>query len=227
MNLRSAASFPAISDDQTDGDVTVGGTGKRMFDIGFVFVTLPLLIPLLALIAAAIRLFCGGQVLFRQKRVGLNGDVFYCLKFRTMVLNAEEKLDALIESDPAARAEYEKTHKLRNDPRILPVIGNLLRRSSLDELPQFINVLRGDMSVVGPRPVMRAEFEILDDPHAQAYMSARPGITGRWQVSGRNELDFSERAALDEAYVRDWSFRHDVRIILNTVIVLVMCKGAY
>ncbi len=197
----------------------VGGMTKRAFDIFFAFFAiLAFLLPAIA-IAIALKVFSRGPVLFAHERVGHDGKTFFCLKFRTMVVGAEERLEALLASDMEAAAEFAKTRKLREDPRVVPYIGALLRKLSLDELPQFINVLMGDMSVVGPRPVTRDEI----DAHygvLHPYVRARPGITGAWQVSGRNDLGYDERVTLDARYVNGWSFASDFSIILRTAIVL-------
>lgn len=206
--------------------VATGGTGKRLFDIVFSIVALLTFLPLMLVIAIGLKAISPGPLLFGHERVGHNGRKFRCLKFRTMVVDADKRLDRLLETDPEAAAEFAKTRKLRNDPRIVPVLGSLLRRLSLDELPQFVNVLLGHMSVVGPRPV--TEDEIRDHYGAQhAYMDARPGITGLWQVSGRNEIGYAKRVDLDETYVTTWSFRTDLLIVLKTVAVLCRQRNGY
>ena len=153
----------------------------------------------------------------------LGGAEFACLKFRTMVPDAEARLKDLLERDPDARRQWQADHKLDNDPRITR-FGNFMRRSSLDELPQLLNVLRGDMSLVGPRPVTRAELQRYGKDDA-SYLALRPGLTGKWQVSGRNDISYAGRVALDSAYARDFSIRGDVTILLQTVGVVLGATG--
>lgn len=197
---------------------------KRAFDIVFSILALLFFAPVLLGIAALLKLREGGSVFFAHERVGRGGRRFRCLKFRTMVPDAEERLAAILKSDPVARAEWEASRKLTNDPRI-SCLGNFLRRTSLDELPQFINVLRGDMSVVGPRPIV-AEEMVLYREHIVDYLAVRPGVTGLWQVSGRSDTTFDERVALDSRYVRSLSLVQDLRIVVRTVGVLLNQKGA-
>lgn len=206
--------------------VAVGGRRKRAFDI--VFATLGLLGSgiLFLVVAVVLRLTSRGPVFFRHERVGLNGETFMCLKFRTMHCNADEILAKTLATSPEAREEWREYRKLKNDPRIIPVVGNFLRKTSLDELPQLINVLRGDMSIVGPRPVTPEEIGLYGE-YAREVLTVRPGVTGLWQVSGRNWLTFDQRVALDTSYVRSWSMFADGRIIVRTVAVLLTGQGAY
>ncbi|MEO1798460.1 MAG: sugar transferase [Pseudomonadota bacterium] len=206
--------------------VAVGGRRKRAFDI--VFATLGLLGSgiLFLVVAVVLRLTSRGPVFFRHERVGLNGETFMCLKFRTMHCNADEILAKTLATSPEAREEWREYRKLKNDPRIIPVVGNFLRKTSLDELPQLINVLRGDMSIVGPRPVTPEEIGLYGE-YAWEVLTVRPGVTGLWQVSGRNWLTFDQRVALDTSYVRSWSMFADGRIIVRTVAVLLTGQGAY
>ena len=198
---------------------------KRALDLfGAAVLLLALAVPL-CLIALLVRAD-GGPALFAHRRVGRGGASFDCLKFRTMVPDAEARLAALLESDPAARAEWQATRKLRNDPRIT-WIGRFLRASSLDELPQLINVLRGEMSLVGPRPVPAAELAACYGAAAEHYRSVRPGITGPWQVSGRNDTSYAQRVALDVAYATRPSLREDLRILLRTPAAVLLRRGAY
>jgi lipopolysaccharide/colanic/teichoic acid biosynthesis glycosyltransferase len=170
--------------------------------------------PLLLGIFAIIRIFDRGPAIFSQVRIGRDGRVFMIYKFRSMLL-----------SDPAAAAEWRSFQKLRNDPRITP-IGRFLRRSSLDELPQLLNILRGDMSIIGPRPVAPDELQRYG-ANAHLYMAVRPGVLGLWQVRGRNKLTYAQRVALDAEYVRTWSILADLRILLEAVPVVLLGKGAY
>lgn len=168
----------------------------------------------------------GGPAIYRHKRVGRGGKEFFCLKFRSMVVNSDEVLRDLLEKDPVARLEWNTTFKLRNDPRITR-FGRFIRKTSLDELPQFWNVLRGDMSIVGPRPVVRKELDIYYGAHAQTYFKVRPGITGPWQVGGRSDLSYPERVALDTNYVKNWTIRGDLLLIAKTVGVVFHRRGSY
>lgn len=199
--------------------------GKRLLDVLTALVVLVLLSPLFIAVALAVVLTSRGPVFYRQTRVGRNGRTFPCIKFRTMVRDAEERLMQLLEASPEVAREYLQTFKLKADPRPTR-IGRFLRRSSLDELPQFLNVLVGHMSVVGPRPIVQAELDLYGE-HATAYLSVHPGITGAWQVSGRSETTYSERVALDREYVTTQSLRRDLAIMLRTVKVMIRRTGAY
>jgi Undecaprenyl-phosphate galactose phosphotransferase WbaP len=197
---------------------------KRSFDITVALLLLILCLPLFTVLALQIRR-SGGPAFFGHSRIGHQGRAFPCYKFRTMVPNSAEVLEALLSHDANARAEWEREFKLRNDPRITPV-GAFLRRTSLDELPQLWNVLRGDMSLVGPRPVIGEELARYGDD-ASYYLQVRPGMTGLWQVSGRNNVDYGTRVALDAWYVRNWSLWNDIVILVKTVRVVLAREGAY
>lgn len=197
---------------------------KRGLDITL---TVPLLLslsPFFAVVALLVRRD-GGPVLFGHQRVGLRGRPFACLKFRTMVVDADVVLRELLERDPEARAEWARDFKLRNDVRIT-AMGRFLRRTSLDELPQLWNVLRGEMSLVGPRPVVEQELERYGGD-VDYYLMTKPGITGLWQVSARNDVDYAQRVSLDVSYVQQWSLSQDLAILLKTVGVVVRREGAY
>jgi Undecaprenyl-phosphate galactose phosphotransferase WbaP len=182
-------------------------------------------LPLMVVVALAIYVQDGGPVVFAHKRVGRGGRPFYCLKFRSMAKDAEARLSELLANDAEARAEWAKDHKLKNDPRITP-LGRFLRKSSLDELPQLFNVLRGEMSLVGPRPPLPGEVEQYErDVHRRLLV--RPGMTGLWQVSGRSDLSWSESVRLDLYYVDNWSLVSDVVIMLKTIRAVVASAGAY
>ncbi len=168
----------------------------------------------------------GSPAIYKHTRVGRHGKEFSCLKFRSMVVDSDRVLSALLAKDPAAREEWEEFHKLRNDPRITR-FGQFIRKTSLDELPQFWNVLLGDMSLVGPRPVVRKELEERYGLHAPIYTSVRPGITGLWQISGRSNLSYAERVALDSHYVHNWSIGTDLIILFRTVSVVLRGTGSY
>lgn len=197
---------------------------KRLFDITASTVLLVLLLPLMLWTAIRIRRD-GGHAIFAHHRVGRQGRRFPCFKFRSMVTDAEERLQTLLEESPELKAQWDRDHKIKDDPRISPV-GHFLRRTSLDELPQLFNVLRGEMSLVGPRPVIAAELERYGDD-AQYYLMVRPGITGLWQVSGRNDVDYDTRVYLDTWYVKNWSMWYDIAILFKTLRVVIRRDGAY
>jgi undecaprenyl-phosphate galactose phosphotransferase len=199
---------------------------KRTFDLVSVVAMLVLFSPIMLAVALAVRLTTGKQVIYGHTRIGRDGQEFKCYKFRSMVTNADEVLKQLLETDPQALAEWNRDFKLKNDPRITRV-GRFIRKTSLDELPQFWNVLRGDMSVVGPRPVVRQELDRYYAAAREHYLSVPPGLTGLWQVSGRNDMDYTERVQLDRHYVDNWSVWTDFTIVMRTVGVMVGRKGAY
>ncbi len=197
---------------------------KRIFDIAAALVLLMLLALPFVYVACLIRRD-GGPAIFAHTRVGLSGREFACFKFRTMRVDSEEQLRLLLASDPGVREEWERDFKLRNDPRITS-IGQFLRQTSLDELPQLFNVIRGEMSLVGPRPVIKAELARYGSD-VDYFLMVRPGITGLWQVSGRNEVDYDTRVYLDTWYVKNWSMWYDVAILFKTIKVVFQRKGAY
>ncbi|MDO5757783.1 MAG: sugar transferase [Rhodobacterales bacterium] len=198
---------------------------KRGFDIIGATLILLFFLPVFMLVAFLILLLHGRPVFFSHTRIGRGDAPFPCLKFRTMHCDAERRLAACLVADPARQLEWAEGQKLRHDPRILGV-GRLLRKSSLDELPQLINVLRGDMSLVGPRPIISEEKSKYGDDFT-AYAVLRPGITGLWQVSGRNHTTYDERVALDMHYAETRTMAGDLRILLRTVAVVVTGYGAY
>lgn len=197
---------------------------KRLFDLSVAVTLLVGLFPLLLFLTLAIRR-SGPGVFFGHTRIGQNGQKFKCYKFRTMVPNAQEVLEKLLASDPAARAEWDRDFKLRNDPRVTPV-GAFLRKTSLDELPQLWNVVKGEMSLVGPRPVTEAELNKYADKK-DFFLEAKPGMTGLWQVSGRNDVTYEERVQLDAWYARNWQLWYDIVILMKTVRVVFGDKSAY
>lgn len=205
-------------------DRPVGGPAKRVLDVIVASVALAALSPLFLFVAILLRLTDPGPVFFGHKRVGLGGKSFRCLKFRTMCVDADAVLARLLASDPLVAAEWEATRKLRRDPRISR-IGRVLRDYSIDELPQLINVIRGEMSLVGPRPVVTSELTRYGNA-AVHYLSARPGITGLWQVSGRSDTTYRMRVALDARYVTDWSLMGDIVILLRTVPAVLAARGS-
>jgi exopolysaccharide production protein ExoY len=197
----------------------------RAIDFTVALVALALFAPLMLLIALAIRILDPGPVFFAHRRMGRNGGTFRCLKFRTMVVDAEARLQEYLAADPEAMREWQLDHKLRRDPRITP-LGNFLRRSSLDELPQLFNVLMGQMSLVGPRPIVAAEAQRYGRYFAH-YCDVRPGMTGLWQVSGRNDVSYRRRVAMDVAYCRTKSVTLYLWIIVRTVPAVLAPKGSY
>ena len=211
------------------GYASVARTGRvqwlGMTYAAIAFVALVLLIPLMTMIALAIFLQDGGPVIFAHRRVGQGRRMFPCLKFRTMAKDADVRLAELLANDPEARAEWEMDHKLRNDPRVTP-LGRILRKSSLDELPQLINVIRGEMSLVGPRPIVEAEIPKYGR-RIRDYYAVKPGLTGLWQVSGRNDTSYRSRVAMDCVYARSKSLRMDLWIMLATVPAVLLRKGSY
>ena len=204
-----------------------GRTLKRIGDIIFSFVVLTLGSPIFILIGILVKLSSPGSVFYIQKRVGRNYREFGCIKFRTMYKDADDLLPNLLEKYPLMRKEFEKDFKLRQDPRITK-LGRFLRRSSLDELPQFFNVLKGEMSVVGPRPIVSNEITKYS-LFMEEVISVRPGLTGLWQVSGRNNLSYIKRVELDLLYARNRNFLLDLEIIILTLGVLLfpMDRGAF
>lgn len=198
-----------------DLSAPIGVLPKRIIDIALALSGIILLAPLLVICYLLTIATSSGPVLFRHRRVGFNGKHFDCLKFRTMLVDAPERLHHLLESDPMAAREWAETRKLRRDPRIT-AIGAILRKSSLDELPQLFNVLKGDMSIVGPRPITDEELERYA-ASVSAYLACRPGITGLWQVSGRSTTTYDKRVACDAFYAQNWSIALDVKILIVTV----------
>jgi Undecaprenyl-phosphate galactose phosphotransferase WbaP len=198
---------------------------KRLIDLTLIFICLPILLPLFALIAFAIKLDSPGPVFYTQKRIGHNGQEIRMWKFRSMVLEAEAVLKNYLDRDPVMRAEWGQNFKLKRDPRITRV-GNILRRTSLDELPQLWNVIRREMSLIGPRPIVSEEIPLYQDDF-EIYKQVLPGMTGMWQISGRNDLSYTERVGLDVYYVQNWSIWLDLHILLHTMITALQAKGAY
>lgn len=198
---------------------------KKIFDKIFSFSILVMLLPLLLFIALLIKLTSRGPVFYKQKRIGYGGRYFYLYKFRTMVINADEVLEKVLRENPEMREEFLTLNKLTHDPRITK-IGKVLRKTSLDELPQFINVLRGEMSIIGPRPITDRDIYIYLT-NLDYITKLPPGLTGLWQVSGRNDLPIEERVKLDRYYVDNLSFPLDLKILFKTLFVIVKGTGAY
>ena len=198
---------------------------KRQMDLFLVIFGGLFILPLLLLIALAVKLSSPGPVLYRHRRIGRNGKYFDAFKFRSMVMDADKKLKEVLDADPRLREEWEASHKLKNDPRITK-IGRILRRTSFDEFPQLINILKGEMSLVGPRPVTDPEIEKYGE-NARRVLTVKPGLTGLWQVSGRSDTDYSERVSYDLYYLQSWSVWLDLWILFRTPGVILRGKGAY
>ncbi len=214
---------PAIPSIRQTTD-SVGGLGKRMLDLGLVIVALVLLMPLMLGVALLVKLTSRGPALFGHDRIGFGGRRFRCWKFRTMVADGDQVLEEHFRRFPAERAVWLAERKLRRDPRITP-LGSVLRKLSVDELPQLYNILLGQMSLVGPRPVVADELENYGDSTSH-YLRTRPGLTGLWQISGRNDTSYRKRVLLDRLYVRRWSMMLDIRIILMTIPAVLSSRGA-
>ncbi len=200
--------------------------GKRIFDILFSLVVLLLAAPFFLICILVVKLSSSGPVFYSHPRVGCNGKPFGCFKFRTMYRNADAKLQPLLASDPRLMKEWQTYFKLKADPRITP-IGKFLRKTSLDELPQIWNVLKGDMSVVGPRPLTQHEVTHYLKDKAAKILSVRPGLTTLWITQGRNRLSLEERVALEEFYVNHRTFWLDCKLIVRTALLMIFPKGAY
>jgi|TARA_R110002020_G_scaffold47754_4_gene136222 exopolysaccharide production protein ExoY len=199
---------------------TYSRIGKRSLDVSLILMAAPFVLPIVAILALLVARQ-GGKPFYTQERVGRGGQFYKIWKLRSMVPDADQKLELHLADDPAARAEWDETQKLKNDPRIT-AFGRFLRRSSLDELPQLWNVLRGDMSLVGPRPMMPSQVTLYP---GRDYYDLRPGITGSWQISARNESSFADRCGFDSSYSDNLSLKEDVRILAATVRVVLRATG--
>jgi lipopolysaccharide/colanic/teichoic acid biosynthesis glycosyltransferase len=213
------------SGETADAEARLYGPVRRAMDIVVAGMTILFILPLLVMICMLVWLQDGGAPIYAQERVGRGGRVFRCYKFRSMVVDSRARLERLLTESPEAREEWERDHKLRRDPRITP-IGGFLRKSSLDELPQLFNVLGGSMSLVGPRPIVAAEVARYGRRIIH-YYAVRPGITGLWQISGRNDVSYRRRVALDCAYVKHRSLMLDLRILTATVPIVLLRRGSY
>lgn len=198
---------------------------KRVFDFVLAASVAVLSLPFLLIVGLLIKSHDGGPAFFVQERIGKGGKTFKCFKFRTMVTDADKRLKDLLSSDPVAAEEWAKDQKLRNDPRITGV-GRFLRKTSLDELPQLLNILKGEMSLVGPRPVVSNEALKYGSDFI-SYASCLPGVTGLWQISGRNDTTYAERVALDVKYANERSFFMDLKILVLTIPAVLFSSGAY
>jgi Undecaprenyl-phosphate galactose phosphotransferase WbaP len=222
MSITNADVDPSDSLSKVNARRGIGA--KRAFDLIAASAILAFALPAMFFIAVILFSTDRGPVLFSHERIGRNGRRFRCLKFRSMVVNSQEALRHHLELFPQARAEWDATQKLRDDPRITP-LGRFLRVTSLDELPQLFNVIRGDMSLVGPRPIVQEEVARYAD-EIEHYAAVRPGITGLWQVSGRSDVDYDQRVKLDSRYVREWSFFGDLVILVKTIKVVALRAGS-
>ena len=225
------AESPAWSRPRVEPDVLASATLfryrviKRVLDLALVAVASPVLLPMLMVLAVIVRATSPGPVFFSHRRIGKNGTFFSMWKFRTMCVNSSEVLEHYLAAHPDARTEWKLTHKLQEDPRVTR-IGRVMRRWSLDELPQVWNVITGRMSLVGPRPIVAAEVEKYGSCF-RCYTSVKPGVTGLWQVSGRSTLSYAERVKLDCTYSRRWSLLHDIKILFLTLRSVANQEGAY
>jgi lipopolysaccharide/colanic/teichoic acid biosynthesis glycosyltransferase len=205
--------------------VSVDQTLTEAMNFAIALVALVFLSPVMLAVGLMVFAQDGGPVMFAHRRLGKDGRYFYCLKFRSMAVDAQERLASLLANDPVARAEWDKDHKLKNDPRVTK-LGDFLRKTSLDELPQLFNVLKGEMSLVGPRPIVEAEVAKYGR-RFRHYCAVKPGITGLWQVSGRNDTTYRARVAMDCVYARRRNAAMDFGIMLATVPAVLARKGSY
>jgi exopolysaccharide production protein ExoY len=221
---RSAGS-PFMNTEEASLTLLTGGFAKRSFDVTAAVMALIVFSPIFLMIMALVKFSDGGSIFYGHRRVGHHGRYFDCLKFRTMVVNGDEVLREHLKANPQAAEEWRATRKLKVDPRVT-AIGTVLRKLSLDELPQLINIVRGEMSVVGPRPVVDEELTLYDT-FAIFYLRTRPGLTGLWQISGRNDVSYESRIAFDTQYVENWSLLRDMSIILKTIPAVCLSRGSY
>ena len=220
-----AGNFSASDDEVLFAIAATRATrAKRSLDLVLALFLAPLVVLLILPICSLVMLE-SGKPLYRHLRLGRNGRAFYCYKIRTMGLDADAQLKALLDSNHLAREEWSEQFKLKDDPRVTR-LGRFLRKTSLDELPQLWNVLKGEMSFIGPRPIIPEELRCYGE-HAAAYLACTPGISGLWQVSGRNDISYEERVLLDERYAREWTLALDARILLRTLPVVLKAKGSY
>ena len=224
----SLAGYPALAGlhrFRKGRDVPVGGIAKRGLDITLAVLGLVLLAPLILALVIVLKLTDSGPLLYGHRRIGFGGREFRCWKFRTMVVDGDTVLEHYLRKHPAKAALWNEQRKLIDDPRVTPLAA-VLRKLSLDELPQLLNVLTGEMSLVGPRPVVREELDYYASS-ARHYLSARPGLSGLWQISGRSNTTYLERVQLDRFYVMNWNPWMDLRIIFMTIPAVVMSRGAH
>jgi Undecaprenyl-phosphate galactose phosphotransferase WbaP len=198
---------------------------KRFLDIAVVCIGGIIILPFLLIFALLVAITSPGSVLYKHKRLGQNGKPFYAYKFRSMVADSGERLRKILETDPQKKKEWEESHKLKDDPRIT-LIGKFLRRTSIDEFPQLINIIKGEMSLTGPRPITEEEAEKYGEDFGRIF-SVKPGLTGLWQVSGRSETNYADRVSFDTYYLQSWSVWLDIWIMFKTFGAVVRGRGAY
>jgi exopolysaccharide production protein ExoY len=216
-----------VLDRQLDSNIKIRHLPlKRLFDICFSLGALVVMSPLMLVLSLLIKITSRGPLIYSHKRLGRGGRPFSCYKFRTMYADADQRIKELLKSTPEVKEEWEKSFKLKNDPRVTP-FGHFLRRTSLDEFPQFYNVLIGDLSVVGPRPIVEEEANKFYREKALEILSIRPGLTGLWQVSGRSSTSYSERISMDLTYLKTRSLGLDLKLIAKTIPAMISSKGAY
>ncbi len=220
-----SASSPFVNSDQTPAALPLGGLVKRSFDITAAVCALLIFSPIFLMIMALVKFSDKGPAFYGHTRIGHNGRPFKCLKFRTMATDGDALLQKYLRENPEANEEWRLTRKLKDDPRVT-IVGKVLRKLSLDELPQLLNILRGEMSVVGPRPVVDDELKVYDS-FAVYYLRSRPGLTGLWQISGRNDVSYETRIAYDTQYVQNWSLVRDIAIIAKTIPAVCFARGSY
>ena len=219
------AETAAFSSTRLDRNETGPKTSaKRVLDVVVASIALIFVLPLLVVVGILIRLQDGGQAVYSQRRYGKNGRTFKCYKLRSMVANADQRLIEILAENPEARAEWEETQKLTHDPRITP-LGRFIRKTSIDELPQLFNILKGEMSIVGPRPIVENEITKYGE-YYRDYCSVRPGLTGLWQVEGRSDTTYEQRVQLDVKYASTRNFKGDIMIMLRTVPAVLLSRGA-
>ncbi|MCC2611018.1 MULTISPECIES: sugar transferase [Rhizobium/Agrobacterium group] len=219
------ASHHASEIRQISASIVASTCMKYLMDVTIALIGLLVLSPMIIMLMGSLLILQGRPIFIAHRRIGKNGVMFPCLKFRTMVRNADEVLSRHLNANPSLREEWNATRKLRDDPRITP-FGALLRKSSIDELPQLINIIRGEMSLVGPRPIVAGEAELYGI-HYSDYIRVRPGLTGLWQVSGRSDMSYSERVQLDARYVAEQSLVGDIAIMLKTIPAVLLSRGSY
>ena len=198
---------------------------KRFIDLFLLLISSPVVLPMVLIVSLIVKISSPGPVFYGHKRTGKNGKEFKCWKFRSMVIDADKQLEKILAENPEMRAEWEKDRKFTNDPRVTK-IGKILRKTSIDEIPQFFNILTGEMSFIGPRPVTEPELKKYGNK-AQIILSVQPGLSGMWQISGRSDTGYEERVTLDSYYIQNWSVWLDIWIIIKTVYVVLRGKGAY
>ena len=220
-----SASSPLFGSVQVTTLPPVGGISKRSFDFTAALLCLVFISPIFLMLMLLVKLSDRGPVFYGHRRIGYNGRTFRCLKFRTMAVDGDRVLRDHLAANSKAMEEWKATRKLKDDPRVT-LVGGVLRKLSLDELPQLFNIIRGEMSVVGPRPVVEEELELYESAAAY-YLSSRPGLTGLWQISGRNDVSYERRIEFDSHYVKNWSLIRDFLIIARTIPAVCLSRGSY